>query len=185
MPLEGFHVVRWASEQFGAMSAMYLGGFALVALVFGVALIVGGAKQVPTSWALIIAGLASCVIAYFIVGSAISGTGQIAHNARVESAAWRQGPFVAATVVAGVAGYIFRLGIRAWSSEESSGKAFGVLLWLLSVSGFFVGVQFVRGGLNPTNVPTRVSTTDDDNRIVDTNTQDDTPRRSVVAPRPR
>lgn len=185
MPLEGFHVVRWASEQFGAMSAMYLGGFSLVALIIGVALIVGGAKQVPASWALVIAGLASCVIAYFIVGSAISGTGQIAHNARVESAAWRQGPYVVATMIGGVAGYIFRLGIRAWSSEENSGKAFGVLLWLASLSGFFVSVQFVRGGLNPVNLPARATVSDDDNRIVDTTTQDDAPRRSVVAPRPR
>jgi len=166
------------------MSAMYLGAFAFVALIFGVALIVGGAKQVPTSWALVMAGLASCVISYFIVGSAISGTGQIVHNSNVESAAWRQGPFVVAAMFFGIAGYIIRLGIRAWSSEENSGKAFGVLLWLLSASGFFVGVQVVRGGLNPVNLPTRARSTED-NRIVDTTSQDDAPRRAVVAPRQR
>jgi hypothetical protein len=184
MPLDGFHVVRWASEQFGAMSAMYLGAFALVALIVGVALLVGGARQVPTSWALVIAGASACVLAYFIVGAAVGGAGQIQHNARVESAAWRNGPFVVAAMIAGIAGYMFRLGTRAWSSEESSGKAFGALFFLLFVGGGFVSVQIARGGMNPGAIPEHVRTANpDDSRPINLQ-EDDTPvRRTVSAPR--
>lgn len=166
------------------MSSMYLGGFALAALIVGVSILVLGVKQVPTSWALIVAGLSACVIAYFIVGAAVSGSGQIAHNARVESAAWRQGPFVVAAFVAGLAGYVVRLAVRAWSSEETSGKAFGVLLALLALIGGFVSVQLVRGGIEPVRAPSRAPR-DDDNRIVDTSPQDGPVRRAVVAPRAR
>jgi hypothetical protein len=185
MPLDGFHVVRWASEQFGAMSAMYLGAFALVALIVGVALLVFGAKQVPASWSLVVSGLSACALSYFIIGSAINGTGQMVHNAGVESTAWRQGPFIVAALVAGIAGYALRLAIRAWSSEESSGKAFALLFFLFAVGGGFVSVQIVRGGLNPTNIPSRVRQTDDENRIIDTRNDDSPVRRSVTAPRSR
>lgn len=185
MPLEGFHVVRWASEQFGAMNAMYLGGFALAVLIIGIGLLVGGAKQVPTSWALVIAGLSACILSYFIVGSAINGTGQIVHNANVESTAWRQGPFVVAAFVAGISGFIFRLGLRSWASEETSGKAFALLFFLATLGGGFVSVQLVRGALNPNSVPSRVPRDDEDNRIIDTRTDDSPVRRSVTAPRAR
>lgn len=183
MPLEGFHVVRWASEQFGAMNAMYLGGFALAVLIIGVALLVVGGKQVPVSWALVIAGLSACVLSYFIVGSAINGTGQMVHNANVESTAWRQGPFIVASFVAGISGYMFRLGLRAWSSEETSGKAFAVLFFLLTMGGGFVSVQFVRGALNPASAPARAQRDDEENRLIDTRTDDTPVRRSTTAPR--
>lgn len=185
MPLEGFHVVRWASEEFGAMNPMYLGGFALAVLIVGISLLVAGAKQVPTSWALIIAGLSACTISYFIVGSAINGTGQIVYNANVESAAWRQGPFVVAAFVAGLAGFSFRLGLRSWASEESSGKAFALLFFLATLSGGFVSVQLVRGALNPSSHPSRVARDEDENRIIHTRNDDGPVRRAVTVPHVR
>jgi hypothetical protein len=46
-------------------------------------------------------------------------------------------------------------------------------------------MQIVRGGLNPTNIPSRVRQTDDENRIIDTRNDDSPVRRSVTAPRSR
>lgn len=167
------------------MSAMYLGGFSLVVLIVGVGLLVGGFKQLPVSWALILSGLSACALSYFIIGSAINGSGQMVHNAGVESTAWRQGPFVVAMFVGGIAAYFFRLMIRAWASEESSGKAFALLFFLIFGGGAFVSVQLVRGGLNPENAPARARGNDDENRLIDTPRDDAPVRRSVTAPRAR
>jgi hypothetical protein len=184
MPLDGFHVVQWASMQFGALSSIWLGGLAILVLIIGVSIGVTGARQVPFSWALVCAGLATCVIAYFIVGTAINNTGSIQQNASVNTAAWRYGPYCVATILVGLGGFTFRLSLRAWSSDESSGKVFGVALFLLFAALVFAGVQVGRGASAPSNgpAPERPIDPDEASPVIRPDYGDTPVRRRVVAP---
>ncbi|MDP3276089.1 MAG: hypothetical protein Q8Q09_12890 [Deltaproteobacteria bacterium] len=183
MPLDGFHVIHWASSQFGSLLPMHLGGAALMMLALAITLLVYGAKMVPTSWMLVAAGFAAAVLAYFIVGTAINGSGGIQDNPNVQTAAWRYGPACVAIVVFGISGFLFRLSLRAWASDENSGKAFGLALFLMFAAGTFVSVQVVRGSLNPSLIPHRTAARDDGTRMIDVNSPDGPVRRSVSAPR--
>lgn len=185
MPLDGFHVVQWASSQFGALSSVTLGGLALLVLIIGVSLAVFGGRQVPLSWAMICAGLSACVIAYFIVGVAVNNTGGIQQNSNVNSAAWRYGPYCVAIIALGIGGYVFRMALRAWSSEESSGKAFGVMLVLVCAALMFLGVQLIRGASSPNGGPARerpINTEELNPGILRPDYGDTPVRRRVTAP---
>lgn len=185
MPLDGFHVVQWASSLFGSLSPVTLGGLALLVLIVGVSMAVGGGRQVPLSWALIAAGLSACVLSYFIVGTAVNNSGGIQQNTRVDSAAWIYGPYCTAIIAIGVGGYVFRLALRAWSSDETSGKPFGVLLLLVCIGLMFVGVQLVRGAFAPSTGPARARALNPDETtpgILRPDYGDQPVRRRVVAP---
>jgi hypothetical protein len=183
MPLDGFHVVRWASQQSAGMSSAQIGGLALVALLIGIIVLVSGLKQSPTSWALVVSGAAGCTLAYYIAGASAAGTINVDQQTRMDSAAWTNGPHLVALFVGGFAAYFLRVALRSWASEESSGKVFGALFSVLSLGACFVSVQLIRGGLDRTAVPDALRNPTEDSRPINLPEEDRPVRPALSAPR--
>jgi len=146
MPLDGFKILNWVSVTFGGLPPLVIGGLGVAALIVGVTLMVIGAKMVPASWGLIVAGGGCVTLTYFIVGAAIATSGSTLEGGQqVAGAAPRAVPIAVATVLIGLAMFGGRSTLRSWVSEESSGKVTAVILGLASLGLVFLGVQVVRG----------------------------------------
>jgi hypothetical protein len=154
MPLEGFRILQWAGDHFGSMPPAFLGGVGVAVLIAAVVMLVSGFRLHPTSWSLVVAGAAACVLTYFIVAAAIhAASTTLAGGDNVAQAAPRVVPWATALVAVGLAGFGLRLALRSWSTEETSSKAAGLLVGLLSLAMAFVGVQIVRGAHAPAAAP--------------------------------
>lgn len=146
MPLDGFRILDWATHTFAGVPATVTGALGLVSLMLGVFLTVMGIKLVPKSLSLLASGLSFIVLAYFIVGAAInSASSTLAGGESVSRAAPSMVPVAAATAIIGLGLFAFRMALRLWSSEETSGKPGGILLALVGIAVVFVGVQIGRG----------------------------------------
>jgi hypothetical protein len=108
------------------------------------------------------AGGGAVVLTYFVVGAAIrAASSAVAGTEEVSSMAPRMVPYCVATIAIGLGLFGFRAALRAWSSEESSGKVAGILILLIGLSGVFVGVQVLRGSLNPGPAAATTETTEE------------------------
>jgi hypothetical protein len=183
MPLEGFHVIRWASQQSAGMGSTQIGACALVALLVGIGVIVAGLKQSPTSWSLVVAGASACTLAYYIAGASAAGTINVDHQTRIDSAAWTNGPPLVALFFGGFAGFFLRSALRAWASEESTGKVFALLFLLLTAGTSLVSVQVFRGGRNPAAIPDALRNPTEDSRLINLQEDDRPVRPAFSAPR--
>jgi glucan phosphoethanolaminetransferase (alkaline phosphatase superfamily) len=154
MPLDGFRILDWASANFGALPPMIMGALGLAVLIAGVIVGAIGLKLAPISWGLVLAGGSMMVLTYFIVGAAISSTSSnIQGGEQVASMAPRVVPWAAALVPIGLAMFGIRAALRSWSSEEGKGKAVGAIFALVSLAGFFLGVQVIRGSATMPSAP--------------------------------
>jgi hypothetical protein len=181
MPLDGFKILDWAGVVFGGLPAAVLGGLGVAVLVTGITLMVVGARLVPSSWGLIVAGAATTVLTYFIVGAAIAASGgNLQGGENVSSAAPRIVPIACSTVALGLAMFTGRAALRSWANEEASGKVSAVFLVLVMLALLFVGVQITRGSFAEIQrEPPAGAQSDDD-------ADDAEPvRRGVTAPRRR
>lgn len=181
MPLDGFRILDWASNTFGGLPSVLLGGFGVAVLLTGVTMMVIGARLVPVSWGLISAGGATALLTYFIVAAAIAGSGSnLEGNENVSNAAPRIVPIAVSVIAFGLAMFTGRIALRSWASEENSGKASAVILVLGMLGLFFVGIQVVRGSFTEIRrEPAPDTQTDTD----DTDTEP--VHRGVTAPRRR
>lgn len=179
MPLDGFKILDWASLIFGGLPAIVIGGLGLAVLVTGITLMIVGAKGVPASWGLIIAGGAAAVLTYFIVGAAIAHSGgDLAGGEQVAGAAPRVVPITMATMIFGLAMHGGRTALRSWASEEGSGKFAGAVIALVALGFVFLGVQVLRGSYADIQRPMPAETVQEDNQP-----EPEPIRRGVTAPR--
>jgi hypothetical protein len=161
MPLEGFRILDWASRTFGGLPPTITGGLGVAMLIAGVIIAVAGFRMAPVSYGLIAAGLATVVLTYFVVGSAIAGaaSGTLQGAAQVEGAAPRVVPSAAATALFGFAMFGGRMALRFWSDEQASGKVMALICAAAMIGGLFVGVQVLRGSQG---APSHVEAHEDD-----------------------
>lgn len=146
MPLDGFKILDWAKLTFGGLPSTVLGGVGVAVLIAGVAMMVIGARLIPVSWGLIVAGGAMAVLTYFIVAAAIAGAGTTLEGGEhVASMAPRVVPIAVSTITFGLAMFAARSALRSWISEESSGKLIAAVFVLIAGALLFLGVQILRG----------------------------------------
>lgn len=183
MPLEGFNIIDWASQQFGSLPPLVMGGLGLALLVVGIVVGVAGARMVPVSWGLMVSGCSMAVLTYFIVGAAVAGaSSEVAGTEQVASAAPRVVPWAAAMAIGGLGTFSLRMALRSWSHPDRDGKIVGVLLALVGLAALYVGIQIVRGA-GVVHSPPRVTETERVQHRRDRD--DDVPvrRRGITAPR--
>jgi hypothetical protein len=181
MPLDGFRVLEWASLTFGASSPVMLGAMALVVLIVAVVLGAMGVKMVPMSSGLLVASVSLLVLSYFIVGAAVSGaSSSLPGSEDVAGMAPRIVPWAAGLTPIGLAMFGLRAALRSWSSEEGTGKVAGLLFAVLSLGGWFVGVQVIRGSAS---LPALSATADAEAPPPSTEPDGPVRRRGVTAPR--
>ncbi len=181
MPLDGFKILDWATATFGGMPPAVIGGMGVAVLIAGVALMIIGAKLVPVSWGLVIAGGSCVALTYFIVAAAIAGTGSpLEGGQHVASAAPRTVPIAVAAFAFGLAMFTARSALRSWISEETSGKVTAVIFVLLVFALIFFSVQIIRGSFWAIQHQAPTEATFDD-----TGPEPEPIRRGVTAPRRR